>query len=833
MPARAQKTVRDKPARTVMQNNGKPLNVVGKPFRKVDARAKCTGQTKFADDIILPRMLACKILRSHEPHALIKNIDLSKALALPGVFAVVTGKDFQIPYGILPVSQDEHALCIDKVRFVGDPVAAVAAIDEDVAFDAMNLIEVEYEPLQTITSIEEGLLVDEPRIHDYGDGGNVHKKVSLEFGDMDEGFAEADLVREDTFFYEGNTHLPMEQHAAVAYFDPDEKLTLWSSTQTPHYVHRALAKVLEMPASHIRVIATPNGGGFGGKSDPFNHEVVVSKLAMITGRPVKCTLTREEVFYCHRGRHPVLMHVKTGVKKDGAITAMHFKSFLDGGAYGSYGVASTFYTGALQTVTYEVPRYKFQGARVFTNKPPCGPKRGHGTPQPRYALEVHLDKIAEQLNLDPAEMRRRHLVPPNSVTANYLRIGSMGLGACIDKVVEGSGWKDKFAWSNWRSAIGNRQSRKGIGIACSSYICGAGLPIYWNNMPQSGVQLRLDRQGGVCVMCGSTDIGQGSDSILAYIVAEILGIDPFDIRIVTADTDLTPVDLGSYSSRVTLMTGNAAIQAAERARELLTMAVAEKLSVPIENISFAERRAFDVENPEVGVSFAEAVVLAESKFGTIGTVGSYTPPRSPGKYKGAGVGPSPAYSYSAAVAEVDVDPSTGIVTVDRVWIAHDIGKSINPVLVMGQVEGSVYMGLGEILMEEMSYRANRNVVHKFPSLLEYKSPTTLEMCDVKTYLIEDPDPNGPFGAKEVGQGPLLPVPPAVANAVYNAVGVRVDEVPITPEKVLKALREKEKGRDPRFGPTSIPNVEWPEPLRVLTPAEGGDGREMPRVAVHS
>jgi 4-hydroxybenzoyl-CoA reductase alpha subunit len=837
------------------KGNGKPLNVVGKPFRKVDARAKCTGQTKFADDIILPRMLACKILRSHEPHALIRNIDVSKALALPGVIAILTGKDFPIPYGILPVSQDEHALCVDKVRFVGDPVAAVAAIDEDVAFDAMNLIEVEYERLQTITSIEEGLFIDEPRIHEYGDGGNVHKKVSLEFGDVDEGFAEADLVREDTFFYEGNTHLPLEQHAAVAHFDPDEKLTLWSSTQTPHYVHRALTKVLGIPASHIRVIATPNGGGFGGKSDPFNHEVVVSKLAMITGRPVKCTLTREEVFYCHRGRHPVLMQVKTGVKKDGAITAMHFKSFLDGGAYGSYGVASTFYTGALQTVTYEVPRYKFEGARVFTNKPPCGPKRGHGTPQPRYALEVHLDKIAEELKLDPAEMRRRHLVPANSVTANYLRIGSMGLGACIDKVVKGSDWKNKFSWepamtgaqasslasvSDKTTAAGTvaLQARKlpygkGIGIACSSYICGAGLPIYWNNMPQSGVQLRLDRQGGVCVMCGSTDIGQGSDSILAYIVAEILGIDPFDIRVVTADTDLTPVDLGSYSSRVTLMTGNAAIQAAERARELLTIAVAEKLSVPIENISFADRRAFDVENPDIGMSFAEAVVLAESKFGTIGTVGSYSPPRSPGKYKGAGVGPSPAYSYSAAVAEVDVDPSTGIVTVERVWIAHDIGKSINPVLVMGQVEGSVYMGLGEILMEEMAYRANRNAVHKFPSMLEYKSPTTMEMCDVKTYLIEDPDPNGPFGAKEVGQGPLLPVPPAVANAVYNAVGVRIDEVPITPEKVLKALREKDRGRDPRFGPNSVPNVDWPEPLRVLTPAEGGDGKEMPRVAVHS
>src|SRR5882672_6827766 len=672
--------------------NGKPLNVVGKPFRKVDARAKCTGQTKFADDIFLPRMLYCKILRTHEPHALIKNIDLSKAVALPGVLAIITGPDLPISYGILPVSQDEHALCIDKVRFIGDPVAAVAAIDEDVAFDAMNLIEVEYEPLNTISSIEEGVLIDEPRIHEYGEGGNVHKKVSLEFGEVEEGFAEADLIREDTFFYEGNTHLPMEQHAAVAHFDSDAKLTLWSATQTPHYVHRALTKVLEIPASHIRVIATPNGGGFGGKSDPFNHEVIVSKLAMITGRPVKCTLTREEVFYCHRGRHPVLMHVKTGVKKDGAITAMHFKSFLDGGAYGSYGVASTFYTGALQTVTYEVPRYKFDGLRVFTNKPPCGPKRGHGTPQPRFGLEVQLDKIAEQLRLDPAAMRRGNLVKPDTVTANYLRIGSMGLGACIDKVVKGSDWKNRF--SGWDQTNRKLPFGKGIGIACSSYICGAGLPIYWNNMPQSGVQLRLDRQGGVCVMCGSVDIGQGSDSILAYIVAEILGIDPFDIRVLTADADLTPVDLGSYSSRVTLMTGNAAIQAAERARELLVMAVAEKLSVPIENLSLAERRVFDVENPEVGVSFAEAVVLAESKFGTIGTVGSYSPPRSPGRYKGAGVGPSPAYSYSAAVAEVDVDASTGIVTVERIWIAHDIGKSINPVLVMGKVEARVYLVFG-------------------------------------------------------------------------------------------------------------------------------------------
>ena len=805
-------------------NNGNDLKVVGKPLRKVDARAKCVGQTRFADDIVLPRMLFCKLLRSYVPHAIIKSIDVSRALKHPGVIAVITGKEMPIPYGILPVSQDEHALCIDRVRFIGDPVAAIAAIDEDTAFDALDLIDVEYETLKTVASIDDAIKTLEPRIQDYGDGGNIHKKVHLEFGNIEDGFAEADLIREDIFFYEGNTHLPMEQHAAIAHYDADNKLTLWSSTQTPHYVHRALAKVLEMPPSHVRIIATPNGGGFGGKSDPFNHEIAVAKLAQITGRPVKIALTREEVFYCHRGRHPVLMKVKTGVKKDGAITAMDFQSFLDGGAYGSYGVASTFYTGALQTVTYDIARYRFRGLRAFTNKPPCGPKRGHGTPQPRFALEIQIDKIADDLGLDPAEMRKQHLVPPNSLTANYLRVGSMGLGACIDKVVAASDWKNKFR----KLPYG-----RGIGLACGSYLSGAGLPIYWNSMPHSGVQLRLDRQGGVCVMCGSTDIGQGSDSILAYIVAEVLGIDPFDIRVVTADTDLTPVDLGSYSSRVTLMTGNAALQAAERARELLTIAVAEKLKAPIQNITFADRRAFDVENPENVITFAQAVVLAESKFGTIGTVGSYTPPASAAKFKGGGVGPSPAYSYSAAVAEVEVDPVTGIVTVGQVWMAHDVGRSINPVLVIGQVEGSVYMGLGEALMEEMTYRGNRNVVHKFPSLLEYKSPTTLDMCEVKTYIIEDPDPNGPYGAKEVGQGPLLPMPPVIANAVYDAVGVRVDEVPITPDKVLAAIRAKAQGKEGRYGPRSVPNVEWPDPVRVATPAEGGDGKEIPREAVHA
>jgi len=782
------------------------LSVVGSSVRKVDGLSKCAGVTRFADDIVLPRMLYAKLHRAPVPHARIVRVDTSKARKMPGVLAVLTGRDLPIPFGILPVSQDEHALCIEKVRFVGDPVAAVAALDEDIAFEAMNAIEVDYEPLDPVFSIEDAIRKPSPRIHDYGDEGNIHKKVALEFGDVERGFRDADEVFEDTFFYEGNTHLAMEQHAAVGLVDPDGKVTVWSSTQTPHYVHRALAKVLEMPPAHVRVIACPNGGGFGGKSDPFNHEIVVAKLSLLTGRPVKVTLTREEVFYCHRGRHPVLMKIRTGVARDGAIRAMHFESFLDGGGYGSYGVASTYYTGALQTVTYNVDTYRFNGLRCFTNKPPCGPKRGHGTPQPRFALEVHLDKIAEKLAIDPAELRLRHLVPPDSLTANYLRVGSIGLRRCIEAVVRGSDWSRKHG----RLARG-----KGIGLACSSYICGAGLPIYWNNMPHTGVQLRLDRGGGVAVFCGEIDIGQGSDTVLAQVVAEVLGIDPYDIRIVFGDTDLTPVDLGSYSSRVTLMMGNAAIQAAERAREVLAAAASVKLGVPADRIGFGGRRVFDVEDPARSMSFAEAIVLAESRSGTVGTVGSYTPPPSDGKYKGAGVGPSPAYSYSAAVVELDVDERTGWVRVEKVHIAHDVGQCINPVLVVGQIEGSVYMGLGEALMEEQVFRANRNGVHKAPSMLEYKSLTTLEMPDVVSYIIEDPDPNGPFGAKEVGQGPLLPIPPAVVNAVHDAVGVRVDEVPVTPEKILKALESPAR----RSGPRGVPAVRWPEPIRVPTPRE--------------
>jgi len=798
------------------------FDVIGKARRRVDGRSKVTGQTKFADDLSLPRMLHAKLLRSPHPHARIIALDTARASRHAGVHLVLTGRDFPLAFGIMPVSQDEYPLAPERVRYVGDPVAAVIARDEQAAAEAVELIDVQYELLPTIASPEEALARPEARIHDYNEQGNIHRNLAFEFGDVDEALARSDHVFEDVFFYAGNTHLAIEQHASLAAVDGEGKLTLWSSTQVPHYVHRQMAKILEVPASHLRIVACPNGGGFGGKTDICNHEAVVLKAAQRLGRPVKICLTREEVFYLHRGRHPVLMKFRTGVNRDGRITGMHLQTLLDGGGYGSYGAASTFYTGALQTITYQLPRYRFEACRTFTNKPPCGPKRGHGTPQPRFGQEVQLDKIAAKLAIDPADLRLGMLAKADTLTANWLRIGSIGLEECIHKVVQRSGWRDKH---------GKLPSGRGVGLACSAYMSGAGLPIYWNKLPHSGVQLLLDRSGQVTVFCGATEIGQGSDDVLAGIVAEVLGIDPFEVRCVTGDTALTPIDLGSYSSRVTVMMGNAAIQAAERLRQLLVAAAAEELQVPPERIILSRGRVFPEGNPARSLAFREAVRLAETRYGTLGAVGSYTPPKPPARYKGGGVGPSPAYSYTACVIEVEVDQATGWIDVAKVWIAHDIGRVLNPVLARGQVEGCVYMGLGEALMEEQSFRRlppelSAALVHRAPSMLEYKSLTALDMPEVDTTLVEYPDPNCPFGAKEVGQGPLLPVMPAVANAIYDAVGVRIDELPITPDKVVRALKLMAKGKEPRIGPDHFPEVPYPEPCVVLPPWEGGDGNAL-------
>src|ERR671932_144391 len=550
------------------------FDVVGTRLTRQDGLPKTTGIARYADDLKLPRMGFCRLLRATRPHARIVSIDTSAAAALPGVLGVITGQHLPVKYGVLPVGQDEQALCTDKVRYVGDAVAAVAAIDEETADRALDLIEVVYEELPIYLSIEDSLSKPGEPIH-AGKFGNAHRAAALEFGDVDAALASADQVFEDTYFFQGNTHLPLEQHACVAEWNPAGKLTLWSSTQSPHYVHKELAKALELREDQVRVIAPPVGGGFGGKLELFQHEAAAAKLAMLTGRPIKAALNREEVFYCHRGRHPVLMWIKTGWTSDGRLTGMDFKSFVDGGAYTSYGAASLYYTGALQTVCERLPAYRWQGVRVLTNKPPCGPKRGHGTPQPRYALECHFDAVAYRLGVPVLELRRKNFLWRNTRTVNHLRITSNGLRQCVDIVARESGFETRH---------GRLPFGKGVGFAVGAYLCGAGLPLYWNDMPHSSVDIRLDRSGVVTVSCGQIDIGQGSNSMLVTIVSEALGCSPEQISLISADTDLTPIDLGSYSSRVTFMAGNAAIRAATQLRNLLVNAAADELDVPVDEL---------------------------------------------------------------------------------------------------------------------------------------------------------------------------------------------------------------------------------------------------------
>ncbi|SPF36514.1 4-hydroxybenzoyl-CoA reductase subunit alpha [Syntrophobacter sp. SbD1] len=753
---------------------------IGKPVLRIDGVAKVTGAAMYTDDMRLPGMLVGKILRSPHPHARIRRIDTSRAEALAGVKAVVTGQDAPVRYGILAVAEDEYPLAVDKVRFVGDEVAAVAALDEATAVRALSLIEVDYEVLPAIFDPHEALIRDDVKIHEETRKANIERKVSLSFGDVEAGFSAADHVREDTFFKAAATHAPIEPHSALAQYQ-DGKFTLWSSTQVPHLLHRTLAKVLQMPAEQIRVIKPFLGGGFGGKGEALPLEFAACLLARKAGRPVKITHTRAEVFLTHRGRHPMHMKLKTGVKKDGSITALQFESLLDGGAYGSYGVVTLYYSGQLLTGPYVIPAFRFDGARVYTNKPPCGAQRGHGGVQPRYAFEVHLDRIATDLGIDPLAMRLKNAVEPNTRTVNELRITSCGFKECLERSSRAVSWTERR---------GKLPRGRGIGIAGGFYISGAGVAIYFNPMAHSSVRIEADRSGRVTVFCGASDIGQGSDTMLALVAAETIGIPPESVRVVSADTDTTPVDLGSYSSRVTFMAGNACHAAAKEVRNRVLSAVAEALDVPVDRLEICDRVVGVPDNERKSFTFAEAVALAESRGGPVCGSGGYTPPNLVGSYKGGGVGPSPAYSFGAYAAEVEVDEETGSVKVLRLAAAHDLGRALNPPAAEGQVEGATVNGLGETLLENHAFLDTGQ--HASPSLLEYKVPTALDVPEIEAILVESIDPEGPYGAKECGEGSLHPSIPAIVNAVYDAVGVWIHELPITPEAVLKALRKKEK-----------------------------------------
>ncbi len=758
-----------------------PTSPIGARIPMVDSADKVTGAGKYTDDLALPGMLVGKILHSPYAHARIRSIDASIAEQLPGVKAVVTGQETPVKYGILPVGHDETIFAVDKVRYIGDNVAGVAATSDAVADEALRLIRVDYEILPAYLDPEKSMLADENLIHE-DRPHNVEKEYHHHFGNVEAGFAAADYIREDRFDCAEVTHAALEPHSTLANFNPDGTLTVWSSTQVPYYLMKTLAATLQMPESQVRVIKPLVGGGFGGKSEVIPLELAAAVLARKAGRPVKITYTREEVFYAHRGRPRQIVELKTGVKRDGTITAVEARIMQDGGAYCGYGVVTILYSGQLLNAMYDIPNLRFDGCRVLTNKPACGAMRGHGTVNSRFAFETQLNMIAAVLGIDPAEIRRRNLLKPPCLTINGLRVLSYGYPECIEQVVGKSGWDAKH---------GKLPHGKGIGLAGSHYVSGAANPIIRSKMPHTSVNLSIDRAGTVTIFTGAAEIGQGSDTMQVQIVAAELGIDLERIKIVAADTALTPVDLGSYSSRVTFMAGNAALAAAREARKQILTAAAREFGTPSENVAMENGKVFWRDDPRLSLTFAEAVRLAAGPDGKLAATGTYSTPEDAqgGKYKGAGVGPSPAYSYSAQVAEVSVDVETGQVTVERIIAAHDCGKAINPLNVEGQVEGSVWMGLGQALQEEMLWENGRLMN---PGLLEYRSASTLESPPIEPILVESNDPEGPFGAKEAGEGSLAATIPAVASAIYDAIGVWITSLPITPEKVLKALEAKKR-----------------------------------------
>jgi len=806
-----------------VSDNG--FSIIGKPIAMVDAAGKTTGAGKYTDDFSLPGMLVGKTLHSPYPHARIKSIDTSRARALDGVVAVVTGADAPNRYGILPVGHDETALAVEKVRYVGDNVACVAAINEEIAERALELIDVEYESLPAYFDPVESMKAETDLIHE-NRPHNVEKDYHHVFGDLDKGFAEADYTAEARYIANEVTHAAMEPHCTLANFELDPhtgklgRLTVWSSTQVPYYLQHKLSLVLEMPMSQIRVIKPLVGGGFGGKSEIIPLEIIAAVAARAAKAPVKITYTREEVFWAHRGRPRTIIDLKIGVKKDGRVTSVACKVIQDGGAYCSYGVVTILYSGALLGAIYDIPNIRYDGYRVLTNKPACGAMRGHGTVNVRFAFESQMDEIAAKLNLDPAELRRVNLLKPPTVTVNGLRVLSYGLPECIDQVITRSGWNE---------CKGKLPKGRGLGMACSHYVSGAANSIIRSDMPHSTVNIKIDRDGGVVVYTGAAEIGQGSDTMTAQIVAEVLGCDLSRVKVIAADTDLTPIDLGSYSSRVTFMSGNAALRAAQDVKKNIISAAAKRMDCAPEDVLIRDDHVYkrsttkwdtsltmsDIrgeteaasghvdgqilrgsvlqsrkeEGPKEHMSFEEAVVSAIDFHGALTGTGSYAPPVEArgGKHKGGGVGPSPAYSYSAQVADLSVDEDTGEVTVHKIWAAHDCGRALNPVAVEGQVIGSVWMGLGQALEEEMVWKDG---LLMNPGLLEYRSPSSTESPEIECIIVESVDPEGPFGAKEAGEGSLAATIPAISNAIYDAVGVRLREAPFTPERILAALRAK-------------------------------------------
>ena len=754
---------------------------IGKATPLIDGIEKVTGRARYTADLPVGEALVGVLLRSPVAHGVIRGIDTTRARALPGVRAVITGEDFAAPYGVIPIAQNEWPLARERVRYRGEPVAAVAAVDLATAQAALAAIELDIVPLPAYFKAADARAEDAVRLHEKKPG-NVEREVDQTFGDVAAGFAAADLVREQTFHYAEVGHGQIELNCAIASYEPERgRLTSQSTTQVPYYLHLTLAQCLGMDSAQVRVVKPFVGGGFGHRVEPLNFEIVNGALARAAGGTVRMEQSREDSFLTHRGRPETDIRLKLGMKRSGEITAVDCEIVQRGGAYGGYGLVTILYAGALLHAIYQVGAVRYRGFRIYTNTPPCGAMRGHGAVDARHAFEALLDAMAAELGLDPFAVRRVNLITPPYRTLNDLQVNSYGIPECLDWVEQASGWRERR---------GRLPRGRGLGLACSHYVSGSAKPVHWSGEPHAVVNLKLDFDGSITLLTGAADIGQGSSTLLAQVAAEVLMLPLARIRVVAADSALTPKDNGSYSSRVSFMVGNAALRAAQALLDVLVNAAAKKLDVPPAQVEWLGEGC-RVLGSDRGLDFAAVVTAALADTGTLTVKGTWsTPPETQGgKFRGAAVGSSAGFSYAAQVVEVSVDEDTGVVTIERVWVAHDCGFAINPLAATGQVQGAISMGMGQAMQEETQYHEGLALR---PNFLDYRLPTSVESPPIDVHLVESHDPLGPFGAKEASEGALHGFPPALTNAIADAIGIRLTELPATPDRVLDAIVEKRR-----------------------------------------
>ncbi|MEW6672515.1 MAG: xanthine dehydrogenase family protein molybdopterin-binding subunit [Thermodesulfobacteriota bacterium] len=770
------------------------LDYVGKRILRKDGPVKVTGKAMYTVDVRPAGLLTGRVLRSPHPHARILNIDASRALKLAGVKAVITAKDTPgIRHGFVETPRypaDQLPLADGRVRYVGEELAAVAAVDAHTAAEALSLIRVDYEPLAAVFDPEAAMGPEAPEIHPRHPKvtdpfSNIAGKTESGWGDVEEGFARSDHVREDRFESHLRTHGYLESQVTVADFESGGKLNVWTSSQGPFLKRAKLAQTLGLAQSAVRIHKAYVGGAFGGKIDLFAHEFCAALLSMKSGRPVKIEASRDEIFSAYRHGQPLIVNLKTGVKKDGTLLAQQIRVINNCGAYRGSGVVVIFLSWGFAMLPYRLPNLKYEGFAVYTNNPVRAPQRGHGAPQVRFAVDSQLDMIAEELGLDPVGIRLKNARQPGDALPNGDNVHNCGLVQCIQKAAEHTGFKEKYGRRR-PAAAPEGPIRRGIGMGVSAYFSGS--LIYPNS---SSAVVKMNDDGSAALLTGALDIGQGAETVLCQIVAEELKIPVEEIAVTAADTETTPVDIGSWISGNAYVTGNAARVAATEVRKKLLDLAAEALEANPDDLVLENKSVYVTGSPDRRLSYRELIaaglrkrrgdpLIGEGHWRTMRDVPTHP---SLATTKGRW---SENYAFDAQVAEVEVDIETGVVRLVRAVTAHDCGFPINPLLVEGQIDGQVSMALGHAFMEEVRMQDGRTLN---PSFLEYRMPTihqtaVSEHIDVIT---ERYHRDRPFRTKEVGEGYVSAILAAIANAIYDAVGVRLFETPFTPEKILKAL----------------------------------------------